>query len=223
MKCRMQNLPADICEKEGFIMDKPTRKLCLILALGLVIGLPGLASVSRADLLGPTSYTAIIQLTSDWGSPGVKRDDPGDISFGSSNVSIGPTAFDVFNDAASSYNAWARLDWLFSSGPLNLSFDYLIEYDSTHGFAEVDVATASGTRYRDITPYMGTQHFSGTIFPDFPGGQLIVVGSIWGDGHVTISNLAVSAVPLPGALVLLGAGMVRLVAYGRRKRVPVVD
>jgi hypothetical protein len=37
-------------------------------------------------------------------------------------------------------------------------------------------------------------------------------------GSVDINSITVNSVPLPGALVLLGAGLVRLARYGRRKK-----
>jgi hypothetical protein len=173
---------------------KRTRQLCLVLALGLVICLPGLAS--GAVFVGPF-YDARIQLESGWDSDVVRSTDPGDISVGSSKVSIGPTSFNIINDAGSSYAGSAMLSWPFS-GPVRVTIDYRIEYDQ--GLGTLIVRNGSKIWYGGEGGYgnTGTRHFSGIILPYLPDGDSVaVIGTAWGDGHVTLSNVTISAVPLP--------------------------
>ena len=191
-------------------MGKPIRQLCLILVLGLVIGLPGLASVSQADLVGPEFGSSI---SWGWGN-NITSYSEGTISHDGSVITIHPTSIDVTN--LSPNGASSTLTWT-SSGlvNVNLSFDYTIAIGSDRDSAIVSVNEAEGRIFEDLA--VGTHHFSATFTQQL---WTVVWAQAWGNSQVTISNLSiseVSAVPLPGAVFLFGSGLLRLAHYRRRK------
>jgi hypothetical protein len=79
--------------------------------------------------------------------------------------------------------------------------------------------TAGGTRYDSVTNYGTESHF--TIMRNVNNPSTWVIGAedlSLGDADYNDLVMSVKPVPLPGALLLLGAGLVRLASYARRKR-----
>jgi hypothetical protein len=194
-------------------MHKRTRQLCLILVLGLVIGLPALASVSYADLVGPDFNSSIIGVSGE-----IDSISEGTLSHNGSVVTLTPTSINVTN-ALPNLVSYGALGWT-GSGAVNLTFDYTIDLgDNIHGAGiTVEQNLWNGFVFQDSVA--GIHHFAETLSSPYPLGfaGFHVSAIAEGNRQVTISNLSVTAVPLPPTLFLLGSGLLGLAGWRRFRK-----
>ena len=167
-----------------------------VLALGAVICLPGMAA-------------ADINLFFD----GLKDGDPLASNYGGFAWTGDWTVVDIAGNPAVYSSNEATIS---SSTPFNLDGASFAKYAGTGGATELTIIG-----YLNNNP---VADFSVGDFTTFPAVTSINFSNInkltfTSNGFFVMDNFMDSAVvPLPGALVLLGAGLVRLVAYSRRKR-----
>jgi hypothetical protein len=134
----------------------------------------------------------------------------GTFTYGNSTVIMNETSFEV-TCGTDTVMASARIDWASPIEPVlaTISFDYSYYPDTigSIGFCGYD----SGLNKNE-------SHFTTTVL--FSGlGDGFFVGCFLFGGHATVSNISVttSPVPLPGPVLLLGAGLGRLAIYRRGK------
>jgi hypothetical protein len=152
------------------------------------------AAHSAADLIALDSYGGASPINRgnyySW-----KVDNPN-----GSNTSLYGTAVNFIFSPIDQYHGDLTGTVTSSDGFFHWYYGYDNQPDPVHGGGMTSLA---------LLGLSNTFLVSGTYYT--PGGD------ISGSGSFTV-NAQLSAVPLPGALVLLGAGLVRLARYSRRKR-----
>jgi hypothetical protein len=172
-------------------------------------------SVSHADMINQL-YVGIDD-DPNWGDSKVWHNF-GTYTYNGSTVVLDPTLIDVTNSSAN-YNSSGYIMWICEgSSPIsvNVSFDY--QHDPFN--ASIEFYYSSGT-YLLLESSAG--HFSKNLLVQ-PGEHFYISNEVgyYGnfEGHSIVNNISVSTspVPLPGAVLLLGAGLCRLAAYARRRK-----
>jgi hypothetical protein len=198
-------------------MRQHVRKMLLVLALGLVIFLPGIAaadSVDSTDLFGLQDIGALFYPGS-WGqqfqfkatvlegtftaiecfivSPGQGFEAPGVYDFTASGWD-GTSPKPTYALATGSATDFMKFKAIFSGESTDpLAFDFFVWED---GILSGDPAATAHAVWNNVTQKW----------------------TITATGVHDLTGVDYSRAPLPGALILLGAGLVRLVAYSGRKR-----
>ncbi|MFZ5447016.1 MAG: hypothetical protein ACOZFS_00050 [Thermodesulfobacteriota bacterium] len=199
-------------------MGRRTGKILLVWALGVVLCAPGLAAAmvinfdSNIELDGhvPTDYLGF-----SWGANWwtIKNS-----SFQSNWFNTGD--FPSLPNAA--HNSGLTT--------LAISFPALYDVTSAHfrSWSWQDTFYDSSARRVTVKAYRGIS-LEGTRVVDLSPGAMVLTPLNF-DGvdkleFITeqfkswlVDDITINQVPLPGALVLLGVGIVRLVAYSRRRR-----
>ena len=98
------------------------------------------------------------------------------------------------------------------------AFDYVLPlFDMDHGGPFNNHGVISESEQDE-----GWRHFEMTFENHFhkivPTFELFDLNYIDDDSDVTIANVSISQVPVPGTLILMGSGLVCLAGFGRRKK-----
>jgi hypothetical protein len=149
----------------------------------------GLNGFAHASLIGPTQSQPY-----------------GTVTYGSNSVDA------VY---VSGYGSVGGFTWTTTNAMMvTISFNYLItENNSFNNIAvgEVDLGNLGGLYYTNGL----TQNYTATVSTD-AGDTLVVTADAGNSGEVKITDISASAVPIPGAILLFGPGLVGLAAIRKR-------